>query len=102
MTLITAAGQVLSSLYIIYNVYFFCSPLGPVALSTQCKLIAPGAVVNGTMSITKSELYFEMDEDDPENKKLSQKVCVSLNFVVEASTHASTCVYTQKLMIILC
>ena len=47
-----------------------------MALSTQCKLIAPGAVVNGTMSITKSELYFEMDEDDPENKKLSQKVCV--------------------------
>ena len=47
---------------------------GPVALSTPCKLISPGAVVQGTMSITKSELYFEMDEDDPLNKKIDPKV----------------------------
>lgn len=54
---------------------------GPVALSTSCKLIVPGVAVNGTMSITKSELYFEMDDEDAENKKIdpqvghSQSVC---------------------------
>ena len=48
--------------------------LGPVAVSTACKLVSPGTVVNGTMSITKSELYFEMDEDDPENRKISAEV----------------------------
>ena len=53
--------------------------VGPVALSTPCKLIAPGVAVNGIMSITKAELYFEMDEDDPENKKTCQKVCCGNN-----------------------
>ncbi|GFR89629.1 neurobeachin [Elysia marginata] len=46
---------------------------GPVAVSTPCKLIAPGVAVNGTMSITKNELYFEMDEEDAENKKIDFK-----------------------------
>ncbi|CAL1540734.1 unnamed protein product, partial [Lymnaea stagnalis] len=46
---------------------------GPVALSTPCKLIAPGVAVNGTMSITKNELYFEMDDDDAPNKKMDSK-----------------------------
>ncbi|CAH1776878.1 unnamed protein product [Owenia fusiformis] len=48
--------------------------VGPVAVSTKCKLLAPGVAVNGQMSITKTELYFEMDEDDPENKKIDQNV----------------------------
>ena len=48
--------------------------LGIVALSTHCKLIAPGVAVNGTMSITKTELYFEMDDEDAENKQLDHKV----------------------------
>ena len=56
----------------------YCDVVGPVALSTQCKLVSPGAVVSGTMSITKAELYFEMDEEDPDNKKLDPKVCVGL------------------------
>ena len=43
-------------------------------MSTPCKLIAPGVAVNGTMSITKNELYFEMDEEDAENKKMDPKV----------------------------
>ncbi|XP_021348368.1 neurobeachin-like isoform X2 [Mizuhopecten yessoensis] len=47
---------------------------GPVALSTTCKLIAPGVMVNGTMAITKTEMYFEMDEDNEENKKMDPKV----------------------------
>ncbi|XP_062597787.1 neurobeachin-like isoform X2 [Saccostrea cucullata] len=47
---------------------------GPVAMSTSCKLIAPGAAINGIMSITKTEMYFEMDEENEENKKLDPKV----------------------------
>ena len=43
-------------------------------MSTPCKLIAPGAAVNGTMSITKTELFFEADEEDSENKALDNKV----------------------------
>ncbi|XP_041358388.1 neurobeachin-like isoform X2 [Gigantopelta aegis] len=54
---------------------------GPVALSTPCKLIAPGVAVNGIMSITKSELYFEMDEDEPENKKICQKVLAYVEYL---------------------
>lgn len=49
--------------------------VGPVALSTSCKLISPGVVINGTLSVTKTELYFEMDEEDPKNKEFDQKVC---------------------------
>ncbi|XP_036367591.1 neurobeachin isoform X5 [Octopus sinensis] len=47
---------------------------GPVALSTSCKLISLGLAVAGTMSITKTDLYFEMDEEDKENKKISPQV----------------------------
>lgn len=45
-----------------------------MALSTACQLISPGACVCGTLSITKTELYFEMDEDDNRNKKIDPKV----------------------------
>ncbi|XP_064610079.1 neurobeachin-like isoform X2 [Liolophura sinensis] len=47
---------------------------GPVAMSTSCKLIVPGLAVAGTMSITKSELYFEMDEEDSQNQKMDPAV----------------------------
>jgi len=47
---------------------------GPVALSTACKLISTGAVINGTLSVTKTELYFEMDEEDPRNADYDAKV----------------------------
>ncbi|CAD5116250.1 DgyrCDS5159 [Dimorphilus gyrociliatus] len=46
----------------------------PVALSTKCKLLSLGYGIVGTMSITKSELYFEIDDDHPDNKNLDQKV----------------------------
>ncbi|XP_035827819.1 neurobeachin [Aplysia californica] len=54
---------------------------GIVALSTPCKLIAPGAAVNGTMSITKNELYFEMDDEDSDNKLLDPKVLAYVDFL---------------------
>uniref|UniRef100_A0A3B3TQH5 LPS responsive beige-like anchor protein n=1 Tax=Poecilia latipinna TaxID=48699 RepID=A0A3B3TQH5_9TELE len=47
---------------------------GPVNLSTSAQLIAPAAVVKGTLSVTASELFFEVDEDDPSFKDIDPKV----------------------------
>ena len=49
-----------------------------VNVSTRARLIAPGLVVPGTVSITASELYFEVDEDDPEYRKCDPEVSSSL------------------------
>ncbi|CAF93903.1 unnamed protein product, partial [Tetraodon nigroviridis] len=47
---------------------------GPVSLSTSAQLVAPAAVLKGTLSVTASELYFEVDEDDPGFKAIDPKV----------------------------
>ncbi|KAM9388398.1 neurobeachin isoform 1-T1 [Phaethornis superciliosus] len=47
---------------------------GPVVLSTPAQLIAPVVVAKGTLSITTTEIYFEVDEDDPAFKKIEPKV----------------------------
>ncbi|XP_070606004.1 neurobeachin isoform X4 [Erythrolamprus reginae] len=47
---------------------------GPVVLSTPAQLIAPVIVAKGTLSITTTEIYFEVDEDDPAFKKIDPKV----------------------------
>lgn len=47
---------------------------GPVSLSTPAQLVAPSVVVKGTLSVTSSELYFEVDEEDPNFKKIDPKV----------------------------
>ncbi|KAJ8676618.1 hypothetical protein QAD02_012405, partial [Eretmocerus hayati] len=49
-------------------------PVGPVNISTKGKLIAAGIVAPGIISVTSSELYFEVDEDDPEFKKIDTEV----------------------------
>jgi hypothetical protein len=36
--------------------------------------VAPSVVVKGTLSVTSSELYFEVDEEDPNFKKIDPKV----------------------------
>ncbi|XP_053400196.1 neurobeachin-like isoform X2 [Mercenaria mercenaria] len=54
---------------------------GPVAMSTTCKLIAPGVAINGLMSITKTDLYYEMDEDDAENKKIDSEVLAYIDYL---------------------
>lgn len=51
-----------------------CVPAGPVSLSTNAQLVAPAAVLKGTLSVTASELYFEVDEDDPGFKAIDPKV----------------------------
>lgn len=47
---------------------------GPVSLSTPAQLVAPSVVVKGTLSVTSSELYFEVDEEDSHFKKIDPKV----------------------------
>ena len=47
---------------------------GTVNLSTGVQLVAPAAVVKGTLSITASELYFEVEEDEPSFKAIDPKV----------------------------
>ena len=50
---------------------------GPIHYTTKCKLVCSVCVVGGTLSITSSEVYFEVDEADPVFKKLDQNVRVS-------------------------
>ncbi|KAM8808825.1 lipopolysaccharide-responsive and beige-like anchor protein isoform 2-T2 [Eudromia elegans] len=47
---------------------------GPVNLSAPAQLVAPSVVVKGTLSITSSEVYFEVDEEDPSFKKIDPKI----------------------------
>ncbi|XP_035391367.1 neurobeachin a isoform X3 [Electrophorus electricus] len=47
---------------------------GPVVLSTAAQLVAPVVVARGTLSITTTEIYFEVDEDDPTFKRIDAKV----------------------------
>ncbi|XP_020284322.1 neurobeachin isoform X2 [Pseudomyrmex gracilis] len=47
---------------------------GPVNISTKGRLIAPGIVAPGIISVTSTELYFEVDEEDPEFKKIDSEV----------------------------
>lgn len=47
---------------------------GPVNLSTSAQLLAPGVCVRGSLSITSSELYFEVDEEDPSVAQTDPKI----------------------------
>ncbi|XP_030207638.1 lipopolysaccharide-responsive and beige-like anchor protein isoform X2 [Gadus morhua] len=47
---------------------------GSVNLTTSAELVAPAAVVKGTLSITSSEVYFEVDEDEPSFKAIDPKI----------------------------
>ncbi|MEQ2228153.1 hypothetical protein ILYODFUR_005971 [Ilyodon furcidens] len=71
---------------------------GPVVLSSSAQLVAPVLVARGTLSITTSEIYFEVDEDDPAFKRVDPKVsnlqgagrlvsCTFVVFPVLTATH---------------
>ncbi|XP_017102376.2 neurobeachin isoform X18 [Drosophila bipectinata] len=47
---------------------------GPVNISTKARLIAPGLVAPGTVSITSTEMFFEVDEEHPEFQKIDTEV----------------------------
>ncbi|KAJ8949535.1 hypothetical protein NQ318_005097, partial [Aromia moschata] len=51
---------------------------GPVNISTKAKLVAPGLVAPGMVSITSAELYFEVDEEEEEFKKIDSEVSAFL------------------------
>lgn len=53
-------------------------PKGPVVLSTPAQLVAPVVVARGTLSITTTEIYFEVDEEDPAFKNIDAKVRITL------------------------
>lgn len=53
---------------------FWSTSAGPVVLSTPAQLVAPVVVARGTLSITTTEIYFEVDEEDPAFKKMDAKV----------------------------
>ncbi|GLH11169.1 Lipopolysaccharide-responsive and beige-like anchor protein [Gryllus bimaculatus] len=55
---------------------------GPVNISTKARLIAPGIVTPGMVSITSTELYFEVDEDDPEFKKIDPEPMALIHVLV--------------------
>ncbi|KAM7412792.1 hypothetical protein PAMA_020259 [Pampus argenteus] len=46
---------------------------GPVVLSSPAQLVAPALVARGTLSITTTEIYFEVDEDDPAFKRVDSQ-----------------------------
>lgn len=52
----------------------WCPSAGPVVLSSPAELVAPVLVARGTLSITTSEIYFEVDDDDPAFKRADAKV----------------------------
>lgn len=56
---------------------------GPIALSVACKLICPAGTVLGTLSITRSELYFEVS--DANSSKVSHSF--SLSFICQPTIH---------------
>jgi hypothetical protein len=47
---------------------------GPIHFTTKCKIVCSVCVVSGTLSITSSELYFEVDETDSVYKKIDQSL----------------------------
>ena len=53
--------------------------LGPINISTTAILVSPGVAVSGTVSITSSEVYFEVDEEHPDYKKIDNQVGNTIN-----------------------
>ncbi|XP_056139754.1 neurobeachin isoform X3 [Lampris incognitus] len=54
--------------------WVFISRRGPVVLSSPAQLVGPVVTARGTLSITATEIYFEVDEDDPAFKRVDAKV----------------------------
>lgn len=59
-------------------------------LSSRAKLIAPGVVAPGTLSITSAELYFEVDEEDAEFQKHDQEVGPKILYLIVSCTPRSS------------
>lgn len=71
---------------------------GPVVLSSSAQLVAPVLVARGTLSITTSEIYFEVDEEDPAFRGVDPKVRLKKSAVgvllrFESNTLVSSCCF---------
>ena len=60
----------------------FSINLGPINISTTAILVSPGVAVSGTVSITSSEVYFEVDEEHPDYKKIDNQVGNTINYTL--------------------
>ncbi|XP_071847278.1 neurobeachin-like isoform X4 [Apostichopus japonicus] len=47
---------------------------GTVVYSTQASLVAPCVIAKGTLSITASEMYFDVEEEDEDFKKINASI----------------------------
>ena len=47
---------------------------GIIVFTTECKVIAPGSVIPGTLAITSDSLYFTADEESEEIKTIDPQV----------------------------
>ena len=79
----------LSVLCILEVIISHVSPPGPVVLSTPAQLVAPVVVARGTLSITTTEIYFEVDEEDPTFKSTDAKVRATCFFIGSFSSRKS-------------
>lgn len=61
---------------------------GHVVFTSSCHLIAPCVVAPGSLTVTSEAVFFTVDEDNPEYKKLDPKVCVDVCHVkISISVH---------------
>lgn len=47
-------------------------------MSTRARLVSGGMAALGTLSLTATELYFEVDEEEPDYKKIDPEVSASV------------------------
>jgi hypothetical protein len=70
---------------------------GPVNISTKARLVAPGVVAPGTVSITSTELYFEVDEDDTEYRRIDPEVGPLFFYFGVCSQYGRLCAFLKRL-----
>ena len=67
-------AKIKTLIYIHHILIYTYYDLGPINISTTAVLVSPGVAVSGTVSITSSEVYFEVDEEHPDFKKIDNQV----------------------------
>lgn len=64
-----------------------------MVLSTPAQLVAPVVVARGTLSITTTEIYFEVDEEDSAFKKTDAQVRAPYYLCQGGNGFAGICLY---------
>ena len=63
--------------------------LGPVTLTTECRIVAPGFALKGSLSITSNDMYFDVDEEDAEFQKMDNEVSRGLGRICVKTVSAN-------------